>query len=56
MWDIQVIAPTRIGAAGTGELNRILQQAINPPDPSKKELPGSPFFGKATRFADQKQL
>ncbi|MBE6907923.1 MAG: ATP-dependent RecD-like DNA helicase [Ruminococcaceae bacterium] len=38
MWDIQVIAPTRVGAAGTGELNRILQQAINPPDPSKKEF------------------
>ncbi len=38
MWDIQVIAPTRVGAVGTGELNRILQQAINPPDKSKKEF------------------
>ncbi len=37
-WDIQVIAPTRVGAAGTGELNRALQQALNPPDPRKKEF------------------
>lgn len=38
MWDIQVLAPTRVGAVGTSELNRILQQSINPPDPSKKEF------------------
>lgn len=38
MWDIQVIAPTRVGAVGTGELNRVLQQSINPPDKSKKEF------------------
>ncbi|MEM1485335.1 ATP-dependent RecD-like DNA helicase [Oscillospiraceae bacterium PP1C4] len=38
LWDIQVIAPTRVGAVGTGELNRILQEAINPPHPSKKEF------------------
>ncbi|WP_195376869.1 ATP-dependent RecD-like DNA helicase [Anaerotruncus rubiinfantis] len=38
MWDIQVIAPTRVGAAGTGELNRVLQTALNPPDPAKKEF------------------
>lgn len=41
--DIQVISPTRVGAAGIGELNRILQQALNPPDPSKKEYTAGPF-------------
>lgn len=38
LWDIQVIAPTRVGALGTGELNRVLQQAVNPPHASKKEF------------------
>lgn len=42
MWDIQVIAPTRVGAAGTGELNRVLQQALNPPDERKKEFSSGP--------------
>lgn len=36
-WDIQVIAPSRIGALGTMELNRQLQQALNPPDLSRAE-------------------
>lgn len=35
--DIQVIAPTKQGAAGTVELNRRLQQALNPPAPNKGE-------------------
>ncbi|MFV0497399.1 MAG: ATP-dependent RecD-like DNA helicase [Candidatus Fimivivens sp.] len=35
--DIQVIAPTKQGAAGTIELNRMLQEALNPPDKSKCE-------------------
>ena len=35
--DIQVIAPTKQGAAGTAELNRVLQAALNPPDKSKYE-------------------
>lgn len=38
MWDIQVLAPTRVGAAGTTELNRVLQQSLNPADPKKKEF------------------
>jgi len=33
VWDIQVIAPSRIGAIGTVELNRLLQAKLNPPDP-----------------------
>lgn len=38
LWDIQVIAPTRVGALGTGELNRVLQEAVNPPSQAKKEF------------------
>lgn len=38
MWDIQAIAPTRVGAVGTTELNRVLQATLNPPDPKKKEF------------------
>ena len=34
---IQVLSPTRKGAAGTGNLNRLLQQALNPAAPMKKE-------------------
>ena len=34
---IQVLSPTRKGAAGTGNLNRLLQQALNPATPTKKE-------------------
>lgn len=30
LWDIQVIAPSRVGGLGTVELNRILQQRLNP--------------------------
>lgn len=34
---IQVLSPTRKGPAGTGNLNRLLQAALNPPSPEKKE-------------------
>ena len=33
----QVLSPTRKGVTGTGNLNRLLQQALNPPSPEKKE-------------------
>jgi exodeoxyribonuclease V alpha subunit len=36
--DIQVLTPTKLGAAGTKELNRVLQSALNPPVKGKKEL------------------
>jgi len=36
--DIQVLTPTKIGAAGTRELNRALQAAINPPSAKKREI------------------
>lgn len=35
--EIQVLSPTRKGVAGTGNLNRELQQVLNPPSPGKKE-------------------
>ncbi len=34
---IQVLSPTRKGVAGTVNLNRHLQQALNPPSPEKKQ-------------------
>lgn len=34
---IQVLSPTKKGGAGTAELNRYLQQCLNPPAPNKKE-------------------
>ena len=34
---IQVLSPTRKGAVGTVNLNRLLQAALNPPSPEKKE-------------------
>jgi len=37
MWDIQVIAPSRVGALGTVELNRALQGVLNPADLQRSE-------------------
>lgn len=34
---IQVLSPTRKGGVGTASLNRLLQAALNPPSPMKKE-------------------
>lgn len=34
---IQVLTPTKKGAAGTANLNRLLQISLNPPSPTKKE-------------------
>lgn len=34
---IQVLSPTRKGGVGTAALNRLLQAALNPPAPEKKE-------------------
>ncbi len=38
MWDIQVLAPSRKGELGTFELNRRLQQELNPKSPDKTEF------------------
>ena len=35
--DVQVLSPTRKGETGTGALNRLLQQTLNPPGPDKNE-------------------
>ena len=35
--EIQVLSPTRKGETGTGALNKLLQQALNPPAESKHE-------------------
>ena len=35
--DIQVLSPTRKGEAGTGHLNLLLQDALNPPQSGKRE-------------------
>ena len=36
--DIQVICPSKKGETGTVNLNRLLQEALNPKDPKKSEL------------------
>ncbi len=36
--DIQILSPTRKGPSGTVELNRILQQQLNPPAAGKSEI------------------
>ena len=47
---IQVLTPTRKGAAGTASLNLILQEALNPPAPGKNELT---FAGRVYREGDK---
>lgn len=43
--DIQVLTPTKKGALGTKELNKILQQSLNPGrDNSKQKQMGDRFF------------
>ena len=43
LWDIQVMAPNRIGELGTIELNRRMQAVLNPPSPDKKEMSYGPY-------------
>lgn len=38
--DIQVLCPTKVGPAGSVELNRRLQEILNPPAPGKPQLGG----------------
>ena len=48
---IQVLSPTRKGESGTVELNRRLQEALNPPAPEKKEHTfGSVIFREGDRL------
>jgi len=41
---IQVITPAHAGMAGTANLNRILQAALNPPSPAKREKKSRDFI------------
>ena len=41
---IQVLTPTKKGIAGTVNLNKLLQQSLNPPSPEKKERPFGEFI------------
>ncbi len=36
--DIQVLCPSRIGEAGTQNINAVLQNTLNPPSPKKREI------------------
>lgn len=48
--DIQVLCPTKMGMAGTKELNKQLQSALNPPSQNKAELK---FFDVILRTGDK---
>jgi exodeoxyribonuclease V alpha subunit len=48
--DIQVLCPTKMGMAGTKELNKQLQSALNPPSQNKTELK---FFDVIFRTGDK---
>lgn len=48
--DIQILSPTKMGSAGTKELNRALQLALNPPAHNKKEIR---FFDVVFRMGDK---
>lgn len=48
--DIQVLTPTRKGPLGTAGLNRMLQEALNPPAEGKPE---KAFSGKTFRLGDR---
>ena len=48
--DIQILSPTKMSTAGTKELNRSLQLALNPPSSMKKELR---FFDVVFRTGDK---
>lgn len=48
--DIQVLCPTKMGMAGTKEINKQLQSALNPPSQNKAELK---FFDVIFRTGDK---
>lgn len=50
LWDIQVITPSRIGPAGTYQINRQLQEALNPKAKGKEEVT---FVGSLFREGDK---
>lgn len=55
MDQIQVLTPTRKGPTGTGNLNRCLQAALNPPKPDKGEISwGERLFREGDRVMQTK--
>lgn len=50
MTDIQVLCPSRMGQLGTMELNRRLQERLNPPSPDKPEVK---VFANLFRLGDK---
>ena len=49
--EIQVLSPTRKGGVGMAALNKLLQAALNPPAPEKKEKPyGESVFREGDRI------
>ena len=53
--EIQVLSPMRKGAAGTEQLNRLLQAALNPPAPDKGEkVFGELIFRKGDRVIQKR--
>ena len=49
-WDIQIIVPGKQGPVGTIELNRRMQEALNPPDRQKAQ---ATFLGRTLREGDK---
>jgi exodeoxyribonuclease V alpha subunit len=53
--DVQVLSPTHKGAAGVANLNRLLQEALNPAAPGRAEKPfGSTIFRLGDRVIQQR--
>lgn len=50
--DIQVLCPTKVGPTGSVELNRRLQEILNPPAPTKPQL-GGENGSKILRLGDK---
>lgn len=50
--DIQVLCPTKVGPTGSTELNRRLQEILNPPAPDKPQI-GGESDGKILRLGDK---
>lgn len=52
---IQVLSPTRKGTSGTVRLNRLLQEALNPPRPDRREIVwGERVFREGDRIMQTK--
>ena len=50
--DIQVLCPTKVGPTGSVELNRKLQQLLNPPAPDKPQI-GNTDASRVLRLGDK---